>query len=191
MQAQPVERVERAAVGQITHNRMAHFGEVNSNLIFSAGLERNLQGGEGRESAQDPVVSDGVLALAVVRGSHPPALILGPAAGNGPAVVLHLSLHDGVVLALDIMLPEQVLKLHLYRLTLGKDQDSAGEFVQAMDDEKLGSGIARPQVLAQMGVGCSFAFMGRGDRQQSRRLVDHQQVRIIVENSDAAGPGGV
>jgi hypothetical protein len=80
------------------------------------------------------------------------------------------------------MLLEQVLKLHLYRLTLGKDQDSAGEFVQAMDDEKLGSGIARPQVLAQVGVGCSFAFVGRGDPSAVRQACGPPAGRIIVEN---------
>lgn len=40
MQAHPAERVDRAAIGQITHNGMTHLGKVRSNLILSARLER-------------------------------------------------------------------------------------------------------------------------------------------------------
>jgi hypothetical protein len=90
-------------------------------------------------------------------------LVLGETAGDCPAFVLHLSLNDGPVLALDIVLLEQVLKLRLYRHTLRKNEQPAYKFVQTMDDEELCSRVACPKVLAQVGVGGPLSFVGRGN----------------------------
>ena len=45
VQSKPAERILRAAVGAISNNRMAHFGQMSANLIFPAGLECHFEHG--------------------------------------------------------------------------------------------------------------------------------------------------
>jgi len=182
MKAQAAKRVYLASVGSIPDDRMPEFRHVNANLVFPARLERHFQNGELRETPQNAVMSDGLLAfcsiLNRVHALHP---ILGEPAANGAPALFYLAFDNRPVFALDLVPAEQGLQFRLDWFRFGEHQHPACKFVEAMHDEQLQLWRTFFEILAQVGVNGALSLVRRRHRQKPYRFFDKHKV-VVLEN---------
>lgn len=84
------------------------------------------------------------------------------------------------------MLHEESLKLFFDCLRFRKDEQTAHELVEAVDNEEFPVRILFFHIFTQVGVGRVFFFMRCRYRQQTGGLVDDEKLVIFKENLDPA-----
>ena len=96
-------------------------------------------------------------------------------AGDGPGDAGDVALHDLPPLEL----PAEVA---LGEARAGEDDDAGGVAVEPVHQQRLGEGGAQPGLEAVL-----LARRLRRDGQQARGLVEHQEVRVLVQEREAGG----
>ena len=99
MQSEALDRIDAAAIALVANDRMSAFGEMDANLMLSAGLQPDLEKRCPRISFEDANVSDRKFTgPCVLRGINAKRAILGKVRFDSELVRAHASFHDCDVL---------------------------------------------------------------------------------------------
>ena len=174
-----------AAVGAVSHDRVAQMGQVDPDLVGPPGVGSHGEAGESRVPREHPVTGQGGTRLAG------PGRDSGPGPGMAPQgrvdlapVLLHRTVNQRQVPLPDHPAGELAGEMIVRLLRLGHHQESRGPFVQPVDD----SGPHRllpAQFLQMVGQGVGQGptpIAGSRVDHLSRRLVHHQQPGVLVKH---------
>ncbi len=165
---------------------MARGGEVNTDLVRAPGLQ--LDGDQGRavEPLDRAVARDGPLSfLAGARDAAPQIAAVPHEVGGEAARVGQAAFDDRQVLPVDRVAPEEILE-RMERATVARQDDGAGRvFVEAVHHERGGAPLeAVVQVVEDAREQRVLLLLGRGNGEESRRLVHDQEVGVFGEDRE-------
>ena len=174
-----------ASIGAVSHHRVPQMSQVDPDLVRPSGVGRDRQAGEARMPREHPVAGQGGARLAGP-GRDP---------GSGPGmapdghvdlapVLRHRAVHQGQITLLHLPSGELSGEMIVYLLRLGHHQESRGPFVQPVHDSRP-DGLLPAQLLQMVGQGVGQGpapVAGSRMHHLSRRLVHHQQARVLVEH---------
>src|SRR5262245_52921932 len=192
MQGEPPDRVRAAAVGRVADDRMAEAGEMDPDLVPPAGLQTDLE--ERVSSARTdhlPVGDGGAPALEVARLTYPAGCVVEEPARDGARGAGNSALDHRQVRPLDGVRRELRLERPLGDGGGGEDEQPRSEAIEPMDDEDAARWPPRPGAGGQVHVRGALPIPLGRDGEEARRLVDHQQVVVLVHDSQAGRQGGV
>jgi hypothetical protein len=152
-------------------------------LVLAPSLQRDFQGSNAREAAQNAVVGDGAFPFTWIRGGvHPQGAVLGEVAFDRAGVVLHQAHHYRPVFAIDGVSLEEAPQGSPGRLGFCEHKQAADKLVEAMDDEDRPLTAAGLSTAAEKGVCRIFGFVGSGHREEPVRLVDDDNIPVLVND---------
>ena len=132
-----------AAVGLVAEEWMADVLHVGSYLMGAAGLKAAFDEGDIAELLDDAPVGDGILAYAGVGSGygHAEAVlwVAGDVALDASLVGVEVAPYEAVVDAVGVVDEELLAEGGLCLRRLGDDEQSAGVFVDAVDEAYLGT----------------------------------------------------
>lgn len=172
---------ETTAVGRVAHQREVDVGHVHTDLVGPAGFQLDPHMGVGTETLEHAIMADRLLAALHYR--HALALLAVTTDGGvdlatggddpdhdafiDPADAAALQLCDQLCLRLD---------------GLGHHHQAGGVLVQAMDDAGTRH-IDNVRYVVQQGVEQRAVGMASSRvHHQARRLVDHQDVIVFIDD---------
>ncbi|KAK0342582.1 hypothetical protein LTR94_021753 [Friedmanniomyces endolithicus] len=184
------------AIDGIAQDGRALGRQMNPDLVCAAGLQgagdtrrQGRAAGAGRfaEGPLDPIVGD---RLAPARLQHGHLLAVGGRAADArldPALERgRRAAGQGDIGAFDVVGREQGRQALVGAVALGRDHDARGVLVQPVDDARSGDAPDAGQAVAATGQQrIDQGAVGRARRRvggHARRLVDHDQVRILIED---------
>lgn len=174
-------------VNGVADHRMPERREVDANLMRASGLETQRCQRGAREPPDDPVVSHGTPSgLARMRRATPPVpAVADEVEPDRSGFLVHRSLDESHVLALDVVPSEELLQAAEDIARSREDDRSGGLLVEPMDDADV-----RPLFVAvqQIRVDATqesvlFTRFGR-KRQEPGRLVHDDEIGIFVKHHE-------
>ena len=185
----PPARMARllGVVAVLAQNGIAGLGEMDADLVPATGLEADADEGGAGQTALDPVMGHGRLALALVVGRVALQTLAGDQpAREGPLVRRHDPGHQGDVLPLGAVCREVCPQRQRHLGGLGKHQQAGDLAVEAMHDlEAWRVTPALAQMAAQeLHQRIAFTVQG-GHGQHAGALLDDDHVLVVVYHRKA------
>ena len=197
VEAQSAERVPARAVPTVPDDRVTELRQLDADLVAPPGPEAERHPCHVRSPLDHAVAGD--------RDARPASLRRRPARVDGPdakRAFLQEDVLESPLIRGDHALDDRDVaplrgagcELHLEALLrlqgLRDDQEPRGLPVQPMDDERP-AGLPRPlEVGPHQTVGGALTLVLGPDREQARRLLDHEQRRVLVDEAEKRGQGG-
>ena len=177
------------AVATVAEHRMPGVRELHADLMLATRLERELDERVVAPSRTDPHVRHRELAAALGPGvPDRERRVLGEIRAQGLRVGLHDPAHERDVRAPGLVVLELLLQRVLGLGRLRQRDEARGLPVEPVHDEHaLGRPPAREHP-AHRRVQRLRALAVRRHREQSRRLVDDEQVVVLVHDVQRAAP---
>ncbi len=174
-------------VDAISQHGVSRGREVDSDLMGAPRLELDGDERRTRERLENAVPRHGALApLARPRHRAPPEVAVAREGRVEDAGRRRCSFHDRDVLAFDLVALEALLQKSERLARPGEDQSPGGLAVEPVDDADV-----RPPAVPVLQVERDareqrvLLALGRGHGEQSRGLLDDDQVGVLVEHGKA------
>jgi hypothetical protein len=192
------------AVEGVADDGMAEGLGVDADLVGAAGLDVDLDEGEGAEGSgetlDDMEVGDGGAAVSAASG-HAGAAdeVAGDGEADGGVVFFDMAVEEGDVSFGDLTAGEHVAEFAVSAVVFGDEDEAAGELVEAMDDagaevaadvREFGE-VEEESVDEGAPVAGVFGRAGASVDHHAGRFVDDGEVLVFMEDSegDVLGDG--
>src|SRR6266540_4323175 len=186
---QPHPPAPISGMKRITQDRMADGSELDADLVPPPGAEPELERGGAGAAGQHAVVRDGLLALPDL--PHPEGAVLAERGGERAGIGLDMPLDKGDIDALHGARLELGLQAPLGPRRPGEDEQARCVPVQPVHDEGPAGRLLRGQILPEQPIRRPLALVpSRGNREQPRRFVDHEQRVVFMDQAERRGKGG-
>lgn len=172
---------EAPTVRLIAHQREADMGHVHANLVSTAGFQLDPHMGVRAEALEHTVVADRRLA-AVGDGHALTHTAVAADRGIDLATGGHHANHDALIDAADLAGLHLLNQLGLRLQGLGHHHQARGVLVQAMNDTGTRHVDDVWHVVQQRIEQGTAGMAGGRVHNQARRLVDHQDVVVFVDD---------
>ncbi len=188
------------AVGRVAKDGGAQDGsEVDSDLVGAPRQDLDLEQADGG-SAQPPLPHDAIVGngLAPASGDHShPLAANGMPADRGKDLALgvtRMSMHQGQVGLANVAYGKRLGQGELGRLVQGDRQAPRGVLVETMDNAWAQGRVREPVgesgIVVEQGVDEGATVNpGRGVDDHAWGLVDHEQMRILIQDPERNGLG--
>lgn len=178
-----------AAVDLVANEGMAQVRQVNAELVFAAGERKEAQQSETtsgfREAADDDELRlrRRTIGAHAIHDRYTTLFVLAKRRVNQTAAFAQMAVNDGEVFFLDCPALEDSSQFTGGFRGLGDEHDPAGFAVEPVDKawRDIRSEM-RAHATDQAGVAVGLGRMTN----QARRLVDHQQVGVFVQDVEQA-----
>src|SRR5215470_13563563 len=187
VETEPPKGTGGPAVLAIAHDGMADGRELHADLPPPPRAQRELEQARVVAVTEQLVARNGRLPLRACRGLHAQVPILHETALQRARLASHPSAHQRDVDALHAAGLELGLELTLGRLRLGEDEETRRLAIEAVHDE--GPRPLGREIVPEETIGRALALSLGGDAQESWRLVDHHDVRVLMDEAQAAREG--
>ena len=133
--------------------------EVDADLVFAAGVERELYQGVAVAGFERAVACHGELALVgIVGGIHFVTRVFGKIAADGAFALVEVAFDNGHICALEHHIVPVILHGGLGLLGLGKHHEAGGLLVETVHDKYFVARVDAFHVVAQQRVGRAVFF---------------------------------
>jgi len=137
--------VPLSAIKGVSQKRVAHGGQMDSDLVCSTRLGKDLKERHARESFQDPPAGDRWPSFLCVNG-HP--LSFPGVAAYGPIdhsfILMEMAGSKGKIGLFNRSVLELLREVLISLIVLCNDHDSGGAFVEAVDDPRPDDSVDSP-----------------------------------------------
>ena len=183
VQREPTNGIGDTAIRSIPDDRMATFGEMHADLVFTTrfqldchkrGLWRSLQNFHVRHSTLSKFL--------VRRRVDAVRRIFRQVGSDGEGIVLAASFDHGHVSPARAVVFELALKPLFGFYGFRENNQARGISIQPVNDEELLWTLLTIQVRPQNGISRFRLFRRSGDREQARGLIDHDDAVVFVDN---------
>jgi hypothetical protein len=178
---QSSHRVRTTAVPSVTRDRMACRGELGSDLSTPPGNQPELEQGRAPPVLEDAIPRDRLLAAPALGDPYAQRSILDEPRDQRALVLAHHALDEGDIDTLGRARGELRLEVLLGLHRLGEHDQARGLSIEPMDDEERRARAASRDPVTEEPVGGTLALALGGDGQQTRGLVDDQDVFVLVD----------
>src|SRR5215472_10690945 len=189
VETEPPEGTSGPAMLAITHDGMADGRELHADLPPSPRAQRELEQARGIAVGEQAIARDGRLAVRPRGGSHAQTPILHEPAFQHARLTPDASAHQRHVDALHASGLELGLQLPLGRLGLGENEEARRLAIETVHDEGARARPLRREVIPEETVGRALPLPLGGDAQEPWGFVDHHDVRVLVDEAEAAREG--
>jgi hypothetical protein len=192
------------AVEGVADDGVAEGLHVDADLVGAAGFDADLDEGEGAVGADDALedggVGDGGAAIGAT-GGHAGAAdeVAGDGEGDGGVVFGEVAVEESDVGFGNLAAGEHLAELAVGAVVFGDEDETAGEFVEAVDDAraKIAADVGEFGEVEEEGVdeGAAVAGVvggaGAGVNHHAGRFVDDGEVLVLVDDveGDVFGDG--
>src|SRR5262250_551425 len=189
VEAESPERTGGPAVLAIAHDGMADSRELHADLSPPPRAQRELEQARVVAITEQPVARDGRFPLRARGGLHAQTPILHETALQRARLASHSSAHQRDVDALHAAGLELGLELTLRRLRLGEDEEARRLAIEAVHDEGPPARPLGREIVPEETIGRALALPLGGDAEEPGGLVDHHDVRVLMDEAQAAREG--
>ena len=191
VEADPLERIAAAAEPEVADDRMPELRELDPDLAAASRAKRQLDERRLPAPLEHAIMRDRALAEPGVSGrSHAQAAIAHEPALERPVRLADDAVDQRHVDAPDGLLLELRLQASLRGGRLREGEEAGGLPVEPVDDEETARRALGGDVIEEQPVGRASALGLGPDREQPRRLVDHQQICVLVHEAKRPGELG-
>ena len=185
MQREPVQRACLGAILLVAGNRMPQILHMHTYLVFPASVELQLHQRISVAHLQPLVAGYGKLAiLGIVGGINRELRILGKIAAYRSLFLLHLSLDDCHILAVEHHIVPIMLHC-LFRLDVLREHHQSGSVaVETVDDKQLKIRVLTLQIIAQDAICSAVLFVIRRNGKHTVVLIYHDYVVVLIDKPD-------
>ena len=177
------------AVDGVAEHGVAKRGEVDANLVRTAGPELRLDEGDGAEALQRPEHRPCRLAASQDESGPPGAGARAPDPALDEHLLVDVAGHQRTVATAHGVRAELALQVLGRRVVAGEHHDARSVAIEPVDDFDLARVTEAPGELHhETGEHRIFLAVGGGVHEHSRGLVDHHQVVVDVEDLDPRPP---
>jgi len=175
------------AVNLVAGHRKSQMPQMHADLMRPARVNFHFHRGSLGPTLQNPIAAAGLAPFSVADG-HPLAIhrVARNRGVDASAQARHPSAGNGLINLLDIAPGELRAEMKMGGVIFGRDQATAGVFVKTMNDagpRDPADAAELPAAMVQQGVDqCVFAVARRRMHDHARRLVEHQQMFVLVED---------
>src|SRR5262245_22562955 len=195
MEEEPLKR--GAAIHTVAHNRAPEFRQVDTNLMLLARLDPDEESRTALIATDHPPVRAGTFSsftelrrIARMQAPH----LVGTAIGfdqpsrDNTGVRARLPFDHCKIDTLEISTCKCLVERLLNNLSLRKDEEPGGGFVQPVNQERFLGGARKVFVN---GCPCRRSpSLSRGHREKSRGLVDYEKMAVFVDDLDGVSRRG-
>jgi hypothetical protein len=182
VQAETVVTARAASVRHVADDRMTHRRQLHADLVSASGAEVEVE--DGPVASALPHAVPGDRQPPRLPGTHAEVAVLGETALERAFLLAHAPFDHRHVDALDVAGLELRLQTALGALGFREDDQARGVAVQPMDDEEPASRPLRVDVVEEQAVGVLLTLAVGGDGQEARRLVDDEQIVVLVHQPE-------